>query len=236
MPVFASVGLHPEHAPKVTQGDYDRLAALLEHPKVLLLGEIGLDYYWKPYDTKLQAEVFVQQMQIAKAARKPISIHTRDAWTDTIELLRSHWAPTGLPCIMHCFTGTSEQAKQALELGFYLSFSGVVTYSKATDVHDSCRYVPLDRILVETDAPYLAPVPYRGKRNEPSYVTYTANRVAELRGMDPARIGRNRSPKLRHNHGVIASISAGRTNALNCSFAVRLYSRSRNPKPRENPV
>ena len=105
-PVFASVGLHPEHAPKVTQGDYDRLAALLEHPKVLLLGEIGLDYYWKPYDTKLQAEVFVQQMQIAKAARKPISIHTRDAWADTIELLRSHWAPTGLPCIMHCFTGS----------------------------------------------------------------------------------------------------------------------------------
>ena len=90
---------------------------------------------------------------------------------------------------MHCFTGTSEQAKQALELGFYLSFSGVVTYPKATDVHDSSRYVPLDRILVETDAPYLAPVPYRGKRNQPSYITYTANRVAELRGMDPEELG-----------------------------------------------
>jgi TatD DNase family protein len=183
--VFASVGLHPEHAPKVTQRDYDRLTMLLDHPKVLLVGEIGLDYYWKPYDAGLQAEVFVQQMQIAAAAGKPISIHTREAWDDTMELLRSHWAPSGLPCIMHCFTGSPEQAKKALDLGFYLSFSGVVTYPKATDVHNSARYAPLDRILVETDAPYLAPVPFRGKRNEPSYVTYTMNRLAELKGMDP---------------------------------------------------
>ena len=188
-PVYASVGLHPEHAPKVTQADYDRLAMLLAHPKVLLVGEIGLDYYWKPYDAKQQADVFVQQMQIATAARKPISIHTRDAWDDTIALLRSHWAPTGLPCIMHCFTGNPEQARQALDLGFYLSFSGVVTYPKATDVHDSARFVPLDRILVETDAPYLAPVPFRGKRNEPSYVVHTAQRIAELRGMDPEELG-----------------------------------------------
>lgn len=187
--VFASVGLHPEHAPKAAQADYDRLAQLLRHPKVLLLGEIGLDYYWKPYDAKLQAEVFVWQMQIASAARKPISIHTRDAWDDTIELLRSRWAPTGLPCIMHCFTGNPEQAKQALDLGFYLSFSGVVTYPKATEVHDSARYAPLDRILVETDAPYLAPVPFRGKRNEPSYVTHTASRIADLRDIDPEELG-----------------------------------------------
>jgi Tat protein secretion system quality control protein TatD with DNase activity len=97
---------------------------------VLLLGEIGLDYYWKPYDAKLQADVFVQQMEIAAAARKPISIHTRDAWDDTIALLREHWARTALPCIMHCFTGDPEQARQALDLGFYLSFSGVVTYPR----------------------------------------------------------------------------------------------------------
>jgi TatD DNase family protein len=188
-PVYASVGLHPEHAPKVTQPDLDRLTQLLAHPKVLLAGEIGLDYYWKPYDAKLQADVFVQQMQIAASARKPISIHTRDAWDDTIALLRTHWAPTGLPCIMHCFTGGPEQAKQALDLGFHLSFSGVVTYPKATDVHESAKFAPLDRILVETDAPYLAPVPFRGKRNEPSYVTYTASRVAELRGIDVEEFG-----------------------------------------------
>lgn len=186
--VFASVGLHPEHAPKATQADYDRLAGLLGHPKVLLLGEIGLDYHWKPYDERLQADAFVQQMEIAAAARKPISIHTRDAWEDTIELLRRHWASTGLPCIMHCFTGNPAQAKQALDLGFYLSFSGVVTYPKATDVHDSARFTPLDRILVETDAPYLPPVPFRGKRNEPSYLVHTAKRVAELRRIDPEEL------------------------------------------------
>lgn len=188
-PVFATVGLHPEHAPKVTQTVYDKLASLLSHPKVLLVGEIGLDYYWKPYDAQLQVDVFVQQMQIAAGAKKPISIHTRDAWDDTIALLRTHWAPTGLPCIMHCFTGNPDQARQALDLGFYLSFSGVVTYPKATDVHASAEMAPLDRILVETDAPYLAPIPYRGKRNEPSYVAFTAKRVAELRGMDTEEFG-----------------------------------------------
>jgi TatD DNase family protein len=182
-PVYASVGIHPEHAPVATQEHFDRLGELLRHPKVLLLGEIGLDYYWKPYDAKLQAHVFVQQMRIAEAARKPISIHTRDAWDDTIALLQTYWAPTALPCIMHCFTGSPEQARQALDLGFYLSFSGVVTYPKATDVHESAQFAPLDRILVETDAPYLTPVPYRGKRNEPSYVVHTAARIAELRGL-----------------------------------------------------
>ncbi len=202
-PVYASAGIHPEHAPKVTQGDYDQLAALLQHPKVLLVGEIGLDYYWKPYDPDVQADVFVQQMQIAAAARKPISIHTRDAWHDTIELLRTHWAFTGLPCIMHCFTGNPEQAKQALDLGFYLSFSGVVTYPKATDVHASARFAPLDRMLVETDAPYLAPVPYRGKRNEPSYVVYTAQHVAGLREMDPQEFGET---TLRNFNTLTASI------------------------------
>ena len=184
-PVYASVGIHPEHAPIATPEHFDRLSVLLRHPKVLLLGEIGLDYYWKPYDAGQQAEVFVQQMQIAAAAGKPISIHTRDAWGDTIALLRAHWAPNGLPCIMHCFTGNVEQARQALDLGFYLSFSGVVTYPKAADVHESAKFVPEDRLLVETDAPYLAPVPFRGKRNEPSYVAHTVHRVAELRGEDP---------------------------------------------------
>lgn len=188
-PVYASVGIHPEHAPKVTQGDFDSLLRTLSHPKVLVVGEIGLDYYWKPYDAKVQADVFVQQMQIAAMARKPISIHTRDAWDDTIELLRSHWAPTGLPCIMHCFTGGPGQAKQALDLGFYLSFSGVVTYPKAIDVHASAAFAPIDRILIETDAPYLAPVPFRGKRNEPSYVAHTASKIAELRQMEAEAFG-----------------------------------------------
>jgi TatD DNase family protein len=184
-PVYASVGIHPEHAPVATDEHFHTLERLLRHPKVLLLGEIGLDYYWKPYDAEQQARVFIRQMEIAAAARRPISIHTRDAWNDMIALLRTHWAPTGLPCIMHCFTGNPDQAQEALDLGFYLSFSGVVTYPKATDVHDSARIAPVDRILVETDAPYLAPVPFRGKRNEPSYVAHTLAHIAELRGMQP---------------------------------------------------
>jgi len=179
--VYATVGIHPEYAPKVTDADYKSVAELTQHSKCVAIGEIGLDYYWKPFDAKLQAAVFVEQMRIAADAQKPISIHTRDAWGDTIGLLRKHWAPTGLPCVMHCFTGNPIQAREALELGFFLSFSGVVTYPKATDVHQSAKETPIDRILVETDAPYLAPVPYRGKRNEPSYVVYTAAKVAELR-------------------------------------------------------
>lgn len=186
--VLATVGIHPEYAPKTSDADYKHLADLLRHPKCVALGEIGLDYYWKPYDKDLQASVFVEQMRVAADAGKPIVIHTREAWTDTIALLRQHWAPTGLPCVMHCFTGGPDEAREALDLGFMISFAGVVTYPKATALHESAKMVPLDRMLVETDSPYLAPVPYRGKRNEPSYVVHTAARLAELRGEDPAQI------------------------------------------------
>ena len=179
--VHATVGIHPEYAPKVSDADYKHLAELVRHPKCVAVGEIGLDYYWKPFDSQVQAAVFLQQLRIAAEARKPVSIHTRDAWGDTIGLLRKHWAPTGLPCVMHCFTGSPEQAHEALDLGFYLSFSGVVTYPKAVNVQQSAKEAPLNRILIETDCPYLAPVPYRGKRNEPSYVLYTAQKLAELR-------------------------------------------------------
>jgi len=180
--IYATAGIHPEHAAKTTEADFQHLAELLQHPKCLAIGEIGLDYYWKPFDAELQTSVFLRQLEIAHQARKPICIHTREAWGDTIGMLRRHWAPTGLPCVMHCFTGNPIQAKEALDLGFYLSFSGVVTYPKATDVHQSAIMVPLDRMLVETDCPWLPPVPYRGKRNEPSYVVHTAQKIAELRG------------------------------------------------------
>jgi TatD DNase family protein len=148
------------------------------------VGEIGLDYYWKPFDKDLQQAVFVEQMRIASEARKPIVIHTRDAWDDTISLLARHWAPAGLPCVMHCFSGGPEEARQAVELGFYVSFAGIVTYPKATNVQAAVKAVPLDRLMVETDSPYLSPVPHRGKRNEPAYVVHTARRLAELRGDD----------------------------------------------------
>jgi TatD DNase family protein len=180
--IRATAGIHPQYASQATDGDVRRVAELLNHPKVVGMGEIGIDYHWEPYDRDRQHAIFIEQMAIARDARKPIIIHTRDAWDDTFALLEQQWAPAGLPCILHCFTGTAAQARRALALGFYLSFAGVVTYPKATDVHESARIVPLDRLLVETDSPYLPPVPYRGKRNEPSYVVHTARRVAELRG------------------------------------------------------
>ena len=158
-----------------------RLRELLRHPKVVALGEIGLDYHYDFSPRDVQKRVFIEQMAIASEARVPIVIHTREAWEDTFALLEEHWKPSGLGGIMHCFTGSVKEMERTLTLGFHLAFGGVVTYPKAVEVHESAKVVPLDRMLVETDAPYLAPIPKRGKRNEPSYVMSTARRIAELR-------------------------------------------------------
>jgi TatD DNase family protein len=155
------------------------------------VGEIGLDYYWKPFDQNLQAKIFIEQMHVAAEARKPIIIHTREAWNDTLRLLREHWAPTGLPCVMHCFTGGPEEVREAIDLGCYISFAGVLTYPKASNVREAAALVTVDRLLVETDSPYLAPVPHRGKRNEPAYVVHTASKLAEVRNEDPADLARS---------------------------------------------
>jgi TatD DNase family protein len=132
----------------------------------------------------VQERVFIEQMEIAAAARKPIVIHTREAWQDTTRLLREHWRKTGLGCLLHCFTGNVPQAREALNLGCHLAFGGVLTYPKAQDVRDAAAFAPADRILLETDAPYLSPVPHRGKRNEPAYVALTAAKLAEVRGVE----------------------------------------------------
>jgi TatD DNase family protein len=180
--VFATVGVHPNDTPKIAPGTFGQLEQLLAHARVKALGEIGLDYHWGvPKETQLPA--FINQLEIAAAHRVPVVIHTRDAWTETIATLRQHWAPTGLPCVMHCFTGNSEQARECLDLGFHLAFGGVTTFPKAADVREAARITPIDRLLLETDAPYLAPVPYRGKRNEPAFVAHTARAIAELRGV-----------------------------------------------------
>ncbi|HTP86229.1 MAG TPA: TatD family hydrolase, partial [Bryobacteraceae bacterium] len=131
-----------------------------------------------------------EQIAIAVARRKPIVIHTREAWADTLTILREHWAPHGLAGIMHCFTGDTRQAEESLALGFHLAFGGVVTFPRATELHEAARRVPLDRMLLETDAPYLAPVPMRGKRNEPAFLAHTARRLAELRGVAVEEIAR----------------------------------------------
>jgi TatD DNase family protein len=201
-PVFATVGIHPEHAPRATREHFVQLADLSRHPKCVAVGEIGLDYHWQPHDRKVQEAVFVSQMEIARAASKPIVIHTRDAWADTMSLLVRHWVGSGLPCVMHCFTGGDGEAREALDLGFYLSFAGIVTYPKATDLHAAAKLVPLDRMLIETDAPYLAPIPHRGKRNEPAFVAHTAAHLAELRGEEVSRLSQAVRANVRSVFGI----------------------------------
>lgn len=178
---YATVGVHPHDAAKATQADLKRLDGLLAHPKVIAMGEIGLDYHYDFSPRETQKSVFIEQMSIAAAHRKPIAIHTREAWEDTLALIEQYWTPTGLPGIMHCFSGGPAEARRTLALGFYLSFAGIVTFPKALDVQAAAREAPADRILVETDAPFLAPVPQRGKRNEPGLMVHTARKLADLR-------------------------------------------------------
>jgi TatD DNase family protein len=178
--VFATVGVHPNDACKINLNTFEKLAELLQHPKVKAIGEIGLDYHWGT-PKEAQVPVFVRQMELAAESRMPVVIHTRDAWRDTLDMLRIHWAPTGLGCVMHCFTGDAAAARECLDLGFHLSFGGVTTFPKSAEIREAARLTPADRLLLETDCPYLAPLPYRGKRNEPAYVAYTARSIAEVR-------------------------------------------------------
>ncbi len=179
---FATAGIHPHDAAKAKPDDFKRLADLAAHPKVLAVGEIGLDYHYDFSPRDVQKSVFIQQMELAAASKKPIVIHTREAWDDTLALIEQHWTPHGIGGIMHCFSGSPEEARRALDLGFYLAFGGIVTFPKALAVQESAKSAPRDRILLETDAPYLAPVPKRGKRNEPALMVHTARKLAELRG------------------------------------------------------
>jgi TatD DNase family protein len=179
---YATVGVHPHDAAKAAPETFGALANLLKHPKVIAIGEIGLDYHYDFSPREVQRTVFIEQMSIAREAAKPIVIHTREAWDDTLALLRDHWAPAGLGGVMHCFSGGPAEARQALDLGFHLSFGGIVTFPKALELQEAARQAPADRILIETDAPYVAPVPKRGKRNEPAYVLETARKLADLRG------------------------------------------------------
>lgn len=180
--IYATVGVHPHEASKADESVWANLAALTAHPKVVAVGEIGLDYHYNFSPPETQREAFARQLAIARDAGLPIVIHTREAWDDTFAMLETQWPAAGPGGIMHCFSGGPAEAERSLAMGFHISFSGIVTYPKALDVQEAARIVPLDRLLVETDAPYLAPVPYRGKRNEPAFVVETAKRLAELRG------------------------------------------------------
>ncbi len=177
--VLATVGIHPHDAAKATDATFERLRELAAHPKVVAIGEIGLDYHYDFSPREVQRAVFSRQLEVAAGVALPIIIHTREAWEDTFEILRREWRGEG---IVHCFTGDATMARQALDAGFHLAFGGVLTFPKAEPVREAARITPAERLLVETDCPYLAPVPHRGKRNEPAFVVETARRLAEVRG------------------------------------------------------
>ena len=180
--VFASVGVHP-NTETVHEPDVDELAKLASDPEVVAIGETGLDYYRSSGDLEWQRDRFRHHIRAAKQINKPLIIHSREAGPDLIKILREEGADT-VGGVMHCFVDDWNTAQQAMDLNFYISFSGIVTFKNAQQIQDVARKVPLERMLVETDSPYLAPIPYRGKPNQPGYVHYVAKFIAELRGED----------------------------------------------------
>ncbi len=184
--LWATVGVHPDND-GVDEPDVARLVALADHPKVVAIGETGLDYYWQKDAPEWQRERFRVHIRAARATGKPLVIHTRSAAEDTLRLMREEGADRA-GGVMHCFTETWEVAEAALALGFYISFSGIVTFRNAKDLKEVARRVPLDRLLIETDSPYLAPVPHRGKTNEPGWVVHVAEEIARLRDIPLASV------------------------------------------------
>ena len=185
--LYATVGVHPEYADAEDPSE-GKLAELADHPKVIAIGETGLDYYWQKDRPQWQRDRFRRHIRAAIRARKPIVVHMRDAADDTLTILKEEGAQA-VGGVMHCFTETWEVARDALNLGFHISFSGIVTFKNALAIKEVARKTPLDRILLETDSPYLAPVPYRGKPNEPAYLRHVAEEVARLRGLSPEQVG-----------------------------------------------
>ncbi len=193
--LYATVGIHPHEAKLATDAAFAELEQLARKPKVIAWGEIGLDYFYDHSPRDVQQQVFIRQMELARAAKLPIVIHCRpsqdseDAWEDCLNLIGNHWRSSGIGGILHCFTGTPEHARRALDLGFMISFSGNITFPKAQRIRDTATQVPVERMLIETDCPYLAPVPYRGKRNEPAFVKETARQIGELRQVSTEDVG-----------------------------------------------
>lgn len=181
--IYASVGIHPHEARLARDTHFAQLDQLARHPRVIAWGEIGLDYYYDHSPRDVQAAIFRRQLAQARAARLPIVIHCRDAWPDCLATLEQDWRSSGLGGILHCFTGTLEEARQGIEMGFLVSFAGNSTYPKAQNLRDVARELPLDCLLIETDSPFLAPQPYRGKRNEPAYVAEVARTLAPVRDL-----------------------------------------------------
>lgn len=180
--IYAAVGIHPHDAKAAVNADYDRMAEWVEQEKkVVAIGEIGLDYYYDLSPREVQQEVFIRHIDLARQLRKPIIIHDRDAHGDVMNIIKKE--AKGIIGVFHCYSGSLEMAKEVLKLGFYVSFAGPVTFAKSTKLKEIAAAVPLERLLVETDSPYLTPHPHRGRRNEPAHVRLVAEEVARLRGL-----------------------------------------------------
>ncbi|HTV58272.1 MAG TPA: TatD family hydrolase [Verrucomicrobiae bacterium] len=181
--IYATVGIHPHEAQLAAEEHYAQLEKLARNPRVIAWGEMGLDYFYDHSPRDVQQQVFRRQLELAHAAKLPIVIHCRDAWPDCLAIMEDEWKPTGLGGIFHCFTGTWAEAKRGLDMGFLVSFAGNVTYPKMQHVRDVARELPADRILTETDSPFLSPQGRRGKRNEPAYVVEVAKELGNVRNL-----------------------------------------------------
>ncbi len=188
--IYAALGIHPHEAARVEELHFERLREAAKEPKVLAIGEIGLDYYYDHSPREVQKRVLIPQLELARELKLPVVVHCRDAWADLRETVRDHWQAAALGGILHCFTGSREDAKAFLDWGFLVSFAGIVTFPKSENLRAVARTVPLDRVLTETDSPYLAPVPHRGKRNEPAYVVEVTKALAALHSLAGEEMGR----------------------------------------------
>ncbi len=200
--IYAGVGVHPHDARLPDAAYWKKLERWVEHPKVLLWGEIGLDYYYTHSPREIQKDVFRRQLRLARERPLPVAIHCRDAWSDLVQIIREEWHGEHPGGILHSFVGNREQALEGASMGFLISFSGIVTFKNADVLRDAARALPLDQILVETDSPYLAPVPHRGSRNEPSFVVDVARSLAQTKQVDYEEVARQSSHNFRRLTGL----------------------------------
>lgn len=200
--VFAGVGIHPEEAYEMTQRDDDVLAAFANEPKVVAIGEIGLDYYWEKDEAKrlLQQRIFIRQLDLARNLHLPVCVHDREAHGDTMAILKKEGQ--GISGVMHCFSGSMEMAQELLKMGWYIGVDGPLTFKNAAKLPAIVKSFPLERILLETDAPYMAPVPMRGKRNEPAFIRYIGEKVAEIKGITLSEVAKQTSENAMELYGV----------------------------------
>jgi TatD DNase family protein len=202
--IYATTGIHPHESELATDVLFEEMERLARQPKVLAWGEIGLDYFYDHSPRDIQQRIFLKQVELAKSAKLPIIIHCRpsqdseNAWDDCLQLLEQNWKPTGLGGILHCFTGLWPHAKRALDIGFMISFAGNITFPKAQPIRDAAKQVPLDRMFIETDCPFLAPIPHRGKRNEPAFVVETAKQIGSLRSISAEDVGEQTTTNFNH--------------------------------------